>query len=83
MAGNCLEIAPETQQYDRVYCGAGVQRDHEDYMRRLLRVGGILVLPLEDKVRTTSAPKYHRATATRPAGATTLTHTHKSIIPAF
>ncbi|CAL8253000.1 unnamed protein product [Arctogadus glacialis] len=50
VAGNCLEIAPETQQYDRVYCGAGVQRDHEDYMRRLLRVGGILVLPLEDKL---------------------------------
>ncbi|KAG7279507.1 hypothetical protein CRUP_035893, partial [Coryphaenoides rupestris] len=37
-------------QYDRVYCGAGVQRDHEDYMRRMLRVGGILVLPLEDKL---------------------------------
>ncbi|CAL8324170.1 unnamed protein product [Merluccius merluccius] len=50
VAGNCLEIAPETQQYDRVYCGAGVQRDHEDYMRRMLRVGGILVLPLEDKL---------------------------------
>lgn len=50
--GNCLEIAPESRQYDRVYCGAGVQRDHEDFMKNLLKVGGILVLPLEEKVRT-------------------------------
>jgi len=48
--GNCLEIAPESRQYDRVYCGAGVQREHEDYMKKLLKVGGILVLPLEEKV---------------------------------
>lgn len=50
MVGNCLEIAPESRQYDRVYCGAGVQREHEDYMKKLLKVGGILVLPLEEKV---------------------------------
>ena len=50
MAGNCLEIPPESRQYDRVYCGAGVQRDHEEYMKNLLKVGGILVLPLEEKV---------------------------------
>lgn len=50
MAGNCLEIAPESRQYDRVYCGAGVQKEHEDYMKNLLKIGGILVLPLEEKV---------------------------------
>lgn len=50
VAGNCLEIAPESRQYDRVYCGAGVQREHEDFMKNLLKVGGILVLPLEEKV---------------------------------
>ncbi|CDR01067.1 unnamed protein product [Oncorhynchus mykiss] len=50
VAGNCLEIPPESRQYDRVYCGAGVQRDHEEYMKNLLKVGGILVLPLEEKV---------------------------------
>ncbi|KAL1021334.1 hypothetical protein UPYG_G00011910 [Umbra pygmaea] len=48
--GNCLEIAPESGQYDRVYCGAGVQREQEDYMKNLLRVGGVLVLPLEEKL---------------------------------
>ncbi|KAM3872430.1 protein-L-isoaspartate O-methyltransferase domain-containing protein 2 [Diretmus argenteus] len=50
VAGNCLEIPPESRQYDRVYCGAGVQKEHEDYMKNLLKVGGILVLPLEEKL---------------------------------
>lgn len=52
VAGNCLEIPPESRHYDRVYCGAGVQKEHEDYMKNLLKVGGILVMPLEEKVGT-------------------------------
>lgn len=51
VVGNCLEIPPESRQYDRVYCGAGVQKEHEDYMKNLLKVGGVLVMPLEEKVR--------------------------------
>ncbi|XP_040315922.1 protein-L-isoaspartate O-methyltransferase domain-containing protein 2 isoform X3 [Herpailurus yagouaroundi] len=47
--GNCLEISPDCSQYDRVYCGAGVQKEHEEYMKSLLKVGGILVMPLEEK----------------------------------
>ncbi|XP_007952832.1 protein-L-isoaspartate O-methyltransferase domain-containing protein 2 [Orycteropus afer afer] len=47
--GNCLEISPDCSQYDRVYCGAGVQKEHEDYMKNLLKIGGILVMPLEEK----------------------------------
>lgn len=50
VVGNCLDIPPESRQYDRVYCGAGVQKEHEDYMKNLLKVGGILVMPLEEKV---------------------------------
>ncbi|XP_054633559.1 protein-L-isoaspartate O-methyltransferase domain-containing protein 2 [Dunckerocampus dactyliophorus] len=50
VVGNCLEIPPESRQYDRVYCGAGVQKDHEDYMKNLIKVGGILVMPLEEKL---------------------------------
>lgn len=50
VTGNCLEISPDFTQYDRVYCGAGVQKEHEDYMKNLLKVGGILVMPLEEKV---------------------------------
>ncbi|RVE67738.1 hypothetical protein OJAV_G00084560 [Oryzias javanicus] len=48
--GNSLEIPPESRQYDGVYCGAGVQKEHEDYMKSLLKVGGILVMPLEEKL---------------------------------
>lgn len=55
VAGNCLEIPPESRQYDRVYCGAGVQKEHEDYMKNLLKVGGVLVMPLEEKVSDFSA----------------------------
>lgn len=50
VTGNCLEISPDCSQYDRVYCGAGVQKEHEDYMKSLLKVGGILVMPLEEKL---------------------------------
>jgi protein-L-isoaspartate O-methyltransferase len=48
--GNCLEISSDSRQYDRIYCGAGVQKDHENYMKILLKVGGILVMPIEDQV---------------------------------
>ncbi|XP_060086592.1 protein-L-isoaspartate O-methyltransferase domain-containing protein 2 [Heteronotia binoei] len=50
VTGNCLELSPECTQYDRVYCGAGVQKEHEDYMKSLLKVGGVLVMPLEEKL---------------------------------
>lgn len=50
--GNCLEISTDSHQYDRIYCGAGVQKDHENYMKVLLKIGGILVMPIEDQVGT-------------------------------
>lgn len=53
MVGNCLQIASDSHQYDRIYCGAGVQKDHENYMKILLKVGGILVMPIEDQVVAT------------------------------
>ncbi|XP_046897090.1 protein-L-isoaspartate O-methyltransferase domain-containing protein 2a [Hypomesus transpacificus] len=59
VAGNCLEIAPESRQYDRVYCGAGVQKEHEDYMKNLLKIGGILVLPLEEKLTKITRTSYN------------------------
>ena len=60
VTGNCLEISPDCSQYDRVYCGAGVQKEHEEYMKSLLKVGGILVMPLEEKVRS-SCNRWFRA----------------------
>ncbi|XP_078456819.1 uncharacterized protein LOC144722432 isoform X2 [Lampetra planeri] len=50
VVGNCLEMRVESVQYDRVYCGAGVQKDHENFMKNLVRVGGILVMPMEDQL---------------------------------
>ncbi|XP_060914364.1 protein-L-isoaspartate O-methyltransferase domain-containing protein 2 [Labrus mixtus] len=50
VVGNCLEIPAESRQYERVYCGAGVQKEHEEYMKNLLKLGGILVMPLEEKL---------------------------------
>ncbi|XP_053308882.1 protein-L-isoaspartate O-methyltransferase domain-containing protein 2 [Spea bombifrons] len=50
VGGNCLDISLGSSAYDRVYCGAGVQKEHEEYMKNLLKVGGILVMPLEEKL---------------------------------
>ncbi|XP_010884143.1 protein-L-isoaspartate O-methyltransferase domain-containing protein 1 [Esox lucius] len=50
VVGNCLEISSDSHQYDRIYCGAGVQKDHENYMKVLLKVGGVLVMPIEDQL---------------------------------
>lgn len=34
----------------RVYCGAACPIEHENYMKNLLKIGGILVMPLNDQV---------------------------------
>lgn len=68
--GNCLEIATDSHQYDRIYCGAGVQKDHENYMKVLLKIGGILVMPIEDQVRI------NRAKWLRPPGPIHTFHVH-------
>lgn len=40
----------DTRRYDRVYCGAACPEAYESYMKNLLRVGGILVMPLNDQL---------------------------------
>ena len=50
VAGNGLCLNPCYRQYDRVYCGAAVSLQHEEYVKSLLKVGGILVMPFDDKV---------------------------------
>lgn len=49
VAGNGLEISSDCSQYDRVDCGPGVQREQEQHTKSLLKVGGVLVLPLQEK----------------------------------
>ncbi|XP_023947674.2 mucin-5AC [Bicyclus anynana] len=46
--GNGLCISPLVSVYDRVYCGAGCPEEYENYFKSLLKVGGILVMPLND-----------------------------------
>ncbi|KAK7100453.1 uncharacterized protein [Littorina saxatilis] len=48
--GNCLELNSACRLYDRVYCGAACPTEHENYMRNLIKVGGILVMPLNDQL---------------------------------
>jgi len=49
--GNCLLLSPHCRLYDRLYCGAACPPEHENYMKNLINVGGILVMPLNDQVQ--------------------------------
>jgi len=46
--GNCLSLGTTNRHYDRVYCGAACPELYESYMKQLLGIGGILVMPMND-----------------------------------
>ncbi|KPJ00204.1 Protein-L-isoaspartate O-methyltransferase domain-containing protein 1 [Papilio xuthus] len=46
--GNGLCLAPLPAAYDRVYCGAACPEEYALYLKQLIRIGGILVMPLND-----------------------------------
>ncbi|XP_060528128.1 protein-L-isoaspartate O-methyltransferase domain-containing protein 1-like isoform X2 [Cylas formicarius] len=49
--GNCLCLTSDcTKLYDRIYCGAACPEDYEAYMKNLLKVGGILVVPINESL---------------------------------
>lgn len=48
--GNCLMLDSSSQQYDRVYCGAACPEEHEIYIKQFVKVGGILVMPVNEKL---------------------------------
>jgi len=50
VTGNCLLLNSGCRLYDRVYCGAACPPEHENYMKNLIRIGGILVMPLNDQL---------------------------------
>lgn len=50
VVGNCLQLNSACPLYDRVYVGAGCPQEHENYMKNLIKVGGVLVMPLSDKL---------------------------------
>ncbi|XP_050665485.1 protein-L-isoaspartate O-methyltransferase domain-containing protein 1-like [Leptidea sinapis] len=49
--GNGLCLAPLQSGYDRVYCGAACPPDYENYFKNLIKVGGVLVFPLNDTLQ--------------------------------
>lgn len=48
--GNCMMLNPSYRKYDRVYCGAGCSPEQESYFKSLVKVGGILIVPIRDTV---------------------------------
>jgi len=49
--GNCLQISPESmRRYDRLYCGAGCPEEVISYMKEMIHVGGIGVVPCGEQV---------------------------------
>ncbi|KAL3869480.1 hypothetical protein ACJMK2_042157 [Sinanodonta woodiana] len=50
VVGNCLQLGPGCRLYDRVYLGAACPPEYENYMKNLLNIGGVLVMPLNDKL---------------------------------
>ncbi|KAH1016996.1 hypothetical protein HUJ05_007734, partial [Dendroctonus ponderosae] len=48
---NCLTVTDACAPlYDRIYCGAACPEEFQQYMQNRLKLGGILVLPLNDQL---------------------------------
>lgn len=54
VCGNCLQfdVSSLPLLYDRVYCGAAVPHEYENFIINLVKVGGIVVMPCQDQVRS-------------------------------
>ena len=37
--------------YDRIYCGAACPQEYESFMKNLLNINGLLIMPFNDQVR--------------------------------
>ena len=50
--GNCMNLAVTSDMllYDRIYVGAGVTDQEEQFLTSLLKTDGILIMPLNDSV---------------------------------
>jgi protein-L-isoaspartate O-methyltransferase len=50
--GNCMNLAVTSDMllYDRIYVGAGVTDQEEQFLTSLLKIDGILIMPLNDSV---------------------------------
>lgn len=48
--GNCLSLASTDRRYDRIYCGAACPEAYNNYIKHLVEIGGILVMPVNDEL---------------------------------
>ncbi|XP_005112060.1 uncharacterized protein LOC101852524 [Aplysia californica] len=48
--GNCLNLAPENRLYDRVYCGASCPSEQKEAIQNMIKISGILVVPVGDQL---------------------------------
>lgn len=51
--GNCMHLITDnndTLLYDRIYVGACVNQEQEQFFTGLLKIGGVLIMPLNDSV---------------------------------
>ncbi|CAH0554528.1 unnamed protein product [Brassicogethes aeneus] len=48
--GNCLCLGNISGQYDRIYCGAACPESFEPFLKNVIKIGGILVMPLNDQL---------------------------------
>lgn len=48
--GNVLKISAVTNKYDRVYCGADCPKESLDYIKNLLKLYGIAIVPCDSQV---------------------------------
>ncbi|XP_045476241.1 protein-L-isoaspartate O-methyltransferase domain-containing protein 2-like isoform X2 [Harmonia axyridis] len=56
---NCLCLT-ENRLYDRVYCGAACPIEYEQHLKNLIKIGGILVVPIGENLM-----QYKRISGTR------------------
>ena len=45
-----ISVNMDTFLYDRIYVGTGVTYENADFLKSLLNINGILVMPLDDLV---------------------------------
>ncbi|XP_076804052.1 uncharacterized protein LOC143448280 isoform X2 [Clavelina lepadiformis] len=51
VVGNCLHLSPDIPGYDRIYCGAACPAEYESFMKNLLNINGLLVMPFNDQLQ--------------------------------
>ncbi len=48
--GNCLSLVTTDRRYNRIYCGAACPEVYNNYIKQLVEIGGILVMPVNDEL---------------------------------